>query len=746
MEAHETWFTLTPEGTVADWTPTAAEATGIAAADIEGSPVGQLLGRLAGPDLGFRLEMGPDAHDGGIRVRAVRPESEREIEDAFEDSVFDRSIAGLEIYDLSLNVLRSNPAALALRGLRADQVLHRAVADLGPGLPVNPILEQVLTGGEPAVSREIPGHDRDGVPHRYHVTAYRLHGSRHEPVGAATVIHDVTERARERAAVELMALAREKVGTTLDTIRTAQELAEVAVTDFADIASVDLLDSVVRGDDPPAPPVDPDVPLRRAAFEGVERMESVYAVGEPSRFIFPTPYTQVLTDLAPRLVDPHATPSDWLMHDGARAGSLRRAGVHSMIITPLAVHGRVLGLACLYRGPRHPEPFTADDVALAAVLAGKAAIHIENARRYTREHTTAISLQRSLLPRVLPTVSGVSTCHFHLPGAGQALWFDVIELSSARVGLVIGQVPDQGLAAAASVGRFRTAVSTLAALELPPDELLAHLDDAAQRVAHDGSSPEARGAAHARCQYAVYDPVDGHLTLASAGWPQPLITPSEGAAPNLERAVGPPLGHHATYESVRVPLAPESLVTLYSPSLLGTAPQAEQRLSRLREVSARKQPDPKGVCDAIVYALLRDPPPDGVALLAVRTHVLSPDQIASWRFPHEASAVAECRHRVRGQLERWGLDSHALTAEMVVSELVTNVIRHTNGTATVRLIRDRSLTVEVSDEAPTAPHLRHARVQDEDGRGLLIVAALSDRWGTRYTEDGKTVWTEESLP
>ncbi|MFD8418721.1 SpoIIE family protein phosphatase [Streptomyces sp. NPDC059466] len=744
MQAHETWFTLTEDGGVTDWTRAAAEATGMTADDAEGISAGQLLGRLLGPDSDnvFNLEVGRDTEDGDIHVWAVRYRAEDTI-----NSVFERSAAGLEMYDLSLRVLKSNPAALAMRGLPADQVLHRRVGELGPALPLTPLLDQVVSGCLPAVSREIRGRDGGGGSHAYHVTAYLLHGVGHEPVGIATVIHDITDRARTQAAAELLALARGKIGTTLDATRTAQELAAVAVRDFADIASVDLLDSVLRGDEPPEPPVDADVPLRRAAFEGAAQMRGVYAVGEPSRFVYPTPYTQVLADLAPRLVDPHATPSDWLMHDGARAGELRRAGIHSMIITPLSVHGRVLGLACFYRGPRHPEPFTTDDVPLAAELGNNAAIHIENARRYVREHTVAISLQRSLLPRVLPTVSAVSTCHFHLPGTGQALWFDVIELSSARIGLVIGRIPDQGLAAAATVGRFRTAMSTLAVLDLPPDELLAHLDDAAQRIAREGTSPESGGAAHACCQYAVYDPVEGHLTMASAGWPPPLITLADGTVPEgLEQIVGPPLGNHASYERVHIPLAPESMLTFYSPSLLGTGPQADQRLSRLREITSRPTTDPKATCDAIVYSLLGEPPADGVAVLSVRTHRLARDQVASWRFPPEASAVADCRHRVRGQLERWGLDSHAFTAEMVASELVTNVIRHATGSPTVRLIRDRSLTLEVSDEATTAPHLRHARIQDEEGRGLLIVAALTDRWGTRYTEDGKTVWTEEPLP
>ncbi|MFF1836695.1 PP2C family protein-serine/threonine phosphatase [Streptomyces sp. NPDC058231] len=200
---------------------------------------------------------------------------------------------------------------------------------------------------------------------------------------------------------------------------------------------------------------------------------------------FPSPYTQVLSDLDTRLIDPIAAPAAWLTHDIERASALARAGAHSVIITPLAVHGMALGIVCFYRDERHPARFDEEDVALAEELAARTSIAIENARRFIREHNTAITLQRSLLPKMLPEVSAINFGRFYLPGKSDAYWFDVTPLSSARVGLVIGQVPDHGLQASVTMGRFRTAVSTLADLDLPPDELLVHLDDVATRVASD---------------------------------------------------------------------------------------------------------------------------------------------------------------------------------------------------------------------------------------------------------------------
>ncbi|MCF1595740.1 ATP-binding protein, partial [Streptomyces muensis] len=141
-------------------------------------------------------------------------------------------------------------------------------------------------------------------------------------------------------------------------------------------------------------------------------------------------------------------------------------------------------------------------------------------------------------------------------------------------------------------------------------------------------------------------------------------------------------------------------------------------------------------------------PPDDVALLVARTRALDASQVATWSVPYDPSAVAQTRKDALAQLEAWGLEDAAFVTELVVSELVTNAIRHAEPPIQLRLIHlthDTSLICEVSDGGTTAPHLRRARTYDEGGRGLLLVAQLTQRWGTRQTSKGKTIWAEQRL-
>jgi GAF domain-containing protein/anti-sigma regulatory factor (Ser/Thr protein kinase) len=750
--AHESSFTVDDNGVVVDWNDESNSISAASAREIVGQPVGMILGRLldqfgesrAGDPVALQLHAKWEGSNTVISMREVVCGSPISgVEAVFETAAFEQSAAGLELYDTNLHVLRSNSCALAMRGLPADRVLAHPVADLGSRLPLTQLLGRVLSGSEPAVHETVHGHDGHGGQQIFSVTAFKLQEEL-RTIGVGAVIHDVTGQERAQSAVHLLARAEADIGTTLDAMRTCRELATVATHDFADATSVDLVDSILQGDEAPAPPVSTDVPLRRAAFEATVNLHALYPVGETTHFVSPSPYMQVLTDLAPRLMDPNSSPSDWLMHDAARAGALRDAGIHSMIVVPLSFRGRVLGLVSFYRGPRNPVDFDASDVALAKQLSAKASAHLENARCYTRERNTAVMLQRSLLPRSFPDLSAVSTAHFYTPGARQTVWFDVIELSGARVGLVIGQVSRQGLNESATMGCFRTAVGTLAALDLPPDELLVHLDDAARYILPDPAGPQTL-AGSLRCQYSIYDSVTGELVIAAAGWPPPLLTSPAGRVTEVDVPVGPPLGQGVSYETHRQKLAPQSTLTFYSPSLLGPGPRSEDRFTELRQAVAHTDDGPKATCDSIVECLMGRRADVGTAILVAQTHRLPDSCIATWTGSREPSAVSACRRWASRKLRDWGLDSCVFSTELVVSELVTNVIRHTSGIPTVRLMRDRTLTVEVSDEATTSPHLRHARAQDEDGRGLLIVASLAQRWGTRYTSNGKIIWVEESL-
>ncbi|MFG3022489.1 ATP-binding protein [Streptomyces sp. NPDC048254] len=154
------------------------------------------------------------------------------------------------------------------------------------------------------------------------------------------------------------------------------------------------------------------------------------------------------------------------------------------------------------------------------------------------------------------------------------------------------------------------------------------------------------------------------------------------------------------------------------------------------------------VCDAVTSALLpaQEQSLDDAALLIARIHGLPAEDIASWPLPEHPTAAGEARRHVREQLDQWHLDDLAMTTELLASELVGNVVRHAQGPCQLRLLRGQSLVCEVSDGSPTTPRIRRASDTDEGGRGLQLVAALSHRWGARYTITGKCIWTEQLLP
>ncbi|MGW0212395.1 ATP-binding protein [Streptomyces sp. NPDC003233] len=136
---------------------------------------------------------------------------------------------------------------------------------------------------------------------------------------------------------------------------------------------------------------------------------------------------------------------------------------------------------------------------------------------------------------------------------------------------------------------------------------------------------------------------------------------------------------------------------------------------------------------------------DDVTLLLARTRALRPARVASWDLPNEPTAVRTARHLAARQLSAWGMEHLMPTVELIVSELVTNAIRYGGGPVRLRLIRHQVLTCEVSDTSTSHPRPRHPSTLDENGRGLILIAHLSRRWGSRSASDGKVVWAEQDL-
>ncbi|MEU7658090.1 SpoIIE family protein phosphatase [Streptomyces lincolnensis] len=555
-----------------------------------------------------------------------------------------------------------------------------------------------------------------------------------------------------RRRLEMLHEASGRIGTTLDVTRTAEELAEVTVPLFADFTAVDLPDAVLGGDEPG--PLGTDTPLRRVALGAVHEESHLYGVGDCVQYVPSTPQARSLEDRQSVLEPALVAADGWLAQDPARLERVLAAGIHSLITVPLRARGTTLGVVSFYRSEK-PAPFEEDDLSLAQELAGRAAICIDNARRWTREHNTALALQRSLLPRGRPEQSAVDVAYRYLPaqaGVGGD-WFDVIPLSGARVALVVGDVVGHGLHAAATMGRLRTAVHNFCSVDLPPDDLLTHLDDLVGRLDRgEGWAVEnARtdsGIVGATCLYAVYDPVSRRCTLTRAGHPLPAVVAPDGTVEFVDLPSGPPLGLGGMpFETAELELAEGSQLVLYTDGLVEDRHRdIDSGLDLLRTVLAHPDRAPEDTCEAVLDALLPTRPSDDVALLVARTHTLGPDRVAQWDLPSDPAVVSRSRAAVTEQLTAWGLDDLSFTTELVASELVTNAIRHATGPVQLRLLRDRALICEVSDGSSTSPRLRRARTEDEGGRGLFLVAQLTERWGTRYTPDGKVIWTEQPLP
>ncbi|MGV9558275.1 SpoIIE family protein phosphatase [Streptomyces sp. NPDC003522] len=791
---------VTVGGVVVGWTRGAEALLGRPADEVVGGPAARLVAmpadpaRVAGVAGRCRAGMGWNGHvrlrhrdgrplDVDLRVSAsfrlgddecfLLSARERRTRWTVGRSVVDgfltRSPIGMAVMDLDLRYVWLNDTLEHYGGIPREQRLGRRLSELLPGLQAETLerlMRKVLETGAPVTDYEYVGWSWADPrrQHAYSTSFFPLLDDHDAVTGVCYVVLDVTERWNARRLLSMVNEAGTRVGTTLDVMRTAQELADFAVPGLADFVIVDLLETVLSTeghgawltDAGPAParPV-----MRRAALSSVREgcPEAVARIGDRVGFL-PPPHGMNLLLAGDAILIPVLDPSEdlWVAAEPARAERVREFGLHSLISVPMRARNTVLGVTTFVRS-LNPVSFQPDDVLLARELVARAALCVDNARRYTREHTAAVTLQRSLLPDVLTGGSALEVASSYLPadptdGVGGD-WFDVIPLSGARVGLVVGDVVGHGITAAATMGRLRTAVQTLADMEMPPDELLAHLDDLVLRLSAEGSDEEAvRTAAAtflgATCLYAVYDPVTRRCSIARAGHPPPVVVSPDGRVTFPEVPAGPPLGLGGMgFETTEIELAENSLLGLYTDGLIeGADHDMERGMTRLGELLAHPDGDLDTLCSTAVRHLVPAPRPDDVALLLARTHALGAADVVSWEVPVDPAAVADVRARATRQVEAWGLGDLAMTTELVVSELVTNAIRHAVPPIRLRLLRDARLTCEVCDASSTAPRLRHARSTDEGGRGLFLVAQLAHRWGARYTPGGKIIWAEQEIP
>ncbi|MDX3265863.1 SpoIIE family protein phosphatase [Streptomyces sp. MI02-2A] len=674
---------------------------------------------------------------------------------------------GVVIRDTHLRCIRVNDTQGSKDGIPLPQRLGRRLTEAAPGTEaetLEAVMHQVLESGDPAINVDYQAFLPANVRSNRILTAsfFRLDDAQGRALGVCAVSVDVTDSRRARERLAILGEASRRIGTTLDVMQTGQELADLAVPFLADYATVDLAETVPLGEEPLAHlgPQDGHIPaFRRAGLASIHpgTPESLFARGEPV-FVPPiSPFTNVLrsgkSHFEPIL---DTSPGTWLDHqDAARAQKIRKYAMHSLMVVPIHARGAVLGVAVFVR-TKDSRPFEQDDLLLAEELVSWAALALDNARQYVRERSAALALQRLLLPHHATGGSAAEVAWRYLPadshhGIGGD-WFDVIPLSGARVALVVGDVVGHGINAAAKMGQLRTAMRTLADMDMPPDEVLSRLDEQVIRLTEAEADPRhpATTTMAATCLYAVYDPITRTCTMARAGHPPPAVIDPHGHVTFPDLPTGAPLGLGlGPFESTTLELAEGSVLALYTDGLIEARDQdINAGMNRLRAALAQPHLTLDDLCSSTVDTLRAKPPSDDVTLLLARTRSLSADQVASWQFPSDPAVVGRARTVAIRQLTQWGLEHLAESTELIVSELVTNAIIHGNGDRTIglRLIRHEMLTCEVSDAGHSHPLVRRPRTTDEHGRGLFLVTQLSRRWGTRHIPDGKLIWADQQLP
>ncbi|WP_181801478.1 SpoIIE family protein phosphatase [Streptomyces shenzhenensis] len=745
-------------GAVIGWSPAAEDLFGRPAHTVVGRSLTEFLPDVAGqPPAGpapgeparthhrtIRRPDGSETHivlrtcllghpAGGAAWLVVAAEAERAERWATDrsllDGLFTQSPIVLTIYGPDLRVHWINKRLYEELGFAPGEWIGQRISDLLPlGAVLSPpgstknleeIMARVLETGEP-VFDVMYGSPTPADPEHQWIWScsyFRLQDSEGKPLGICESAFEITERYEEGVRLALLGGAS-RIGATLDVVGTAEDLARAAVPELADRAEIHVAEYVLTG-----------MPSGSPGNEG-----------------------GALRSVAERSCTRPPAPQPWL----GFFGRSRADGAPHRIVLPLEAGGAVLGTASFTRTPpRHG--FTGKDHALVRELVSRTAVALDNARRYAHEHGVALALQRSLLPKSLPEATAAEVAHRYVPAAGPlgvgGDWYDVIPLSGARVGLVVGDVVGHGLDAAATMGRLRTTVRALAALDLTPDELLTRLDDLVAQAhigIHRPSAPSFEDPGlGTTCLYGVYDPVTGTLSVASAGHPSPVVAVAGQPATHLDLPVGPPLGIGGLpFESSDIHLPEGSRIALYTDGLVQTrAHDADLGLEALTRAMDRGGTSLAETCDSIITARPEGSAEDDAAILLVRVHALDADSMVGQQVPSDPSTVAAARTRVSRQLEKWGLQDMTFTAELVVSELVTNAIRYGEEPISFRLLRDRDRTLicEVSDGGHTSPYLRRATTEDEGGRGLFLVAQFTDRWGTRFSRQGKTIWTEFRL-
>lgn len=705
-------------------------------ASSDGSPLVATLAPVRGEDSTIL---------GAVATASIGPPGAHHVgQAAVAEAIFGQAPVGVGVVDHRGRFTRANEALQKIVGLPLPGVLGRTLPELLPGTVgerAGRRLSEVLRTGHPAIADELIG-PLPTVPGEGSLLAshYQLKAFDDSVVGGACILSDVTEQHTTRRALQnanerlaLLGRVSTVLSESLDLERTLAGLGGLVVPAFADHCLVDLLEEGGR--------------LRRVVVVDTPAMEPSQGVwarpGSLVTYSPANPIHHVLAGGQPLIthIDPTGFDFDRVACSTRSAVFAREIGIRSMITVPLRAAGTLMGVA-FFMSSVSGRRYTPDDLRLAGQLADRAAVAIDNARMYAREQGHALTLQRSLLPERLPEAPGVSAAARYMPatdgGEVGGDWYDLIALPAGRVAVVVGDVMGRGLQAAALMGQIRAALRAYAMQDLPAEEVLTHADELVRGLA---------ATTLVTCVFGVYDPRDQMITLANAGQVPPLLA---GTTVEPLGATGPPLGAgwQESYGVHRAVFRTGQVLAVYTDGLVESREQdldvgIDHLAQALLPVTGRLN-DLEHCCDHVLATLTGGAGfDDDVALFMLCPDPVTRPRVARLVVPPRAKDVAGARAFTTMTLARWGLPHETVTvATLVVSELVTNAVRHTGTTSDLLLsLHGGEVTVEVRDQGHSMVRSRRTGPDDESGRGLLLVDSLTSNWGVRTSAgEGKAVW------
>ncbi|MFF7971512.1 SpoIIE family protein phosphatase [Streptomyces sp. NPDC007905] len=633
-----------------------------------------------------------------------------------------------------------------------ERRLPEILPNMSPGISGR-IVAQILELGYPVLEfsqfDRVPVTPYWGVPRRPGRSRPEavVPQQRTAPMIPAGAEHEL-EYAAVRERLEFLNGVSSGIGSSLDLGETIREVTSAAVPRFADFAGTHLRAAVLAGEGFPDGPPDASTVMHRVWVEHNDepgRWDDTVPVGEAFAFPEHTPFYKCMVTGEPVLV-PRVTEelANRISGEFEKRDLRPLITGRSLLIVPLKARNVVLGFMVLMRRPDRAA-FDDMDRTTGAELAARAGLVLDNARMYTYQENVADTLQDSMLPQVTPRMAGCDVATRYLPGTRLGRiggdWFDTIKLPGSRTALVVGDVMGHGLNSAAMMGQLRTAVQTMAAMETPPAQLLRNLDDLARRLGENYL---------ATCLYAVYDPIRGELHMANAGHiPPVLVRAEDGRSELLDLPTGAPIGVGGVpFESTVVRVRPGDRLVLCTDGLVEVRGcDIGEGLAALCESAAHPAASMDDACDTIIRALnTHGGRKDDVALLMARLNGIPDDHVAEWQFDADPREVARARCLVGDRLLEWGLPQAVETAQLLVSEVVTNAVRHGGGGRVgLRVVRTDALLFEVTDDEPGLPAMLGAGPYDESGRGLRVVTRLAREWGASATGHRKTVWFEQGV-